>query len=427
MAVSSSSADSAPAIVSPERSLALLSVAHAFNHAQAALLPLVYLAIIPQFGITVTAIAYLTAVGSFLSGAMQLSYSGLTRRLSRRVILGWGNVVFGAFMALQALASTFPPFALANIISRVGGSPQHPVGNGLLAEQFPVHRRGFAISTHIAGGNVGTVAVPLVGAWLIAGVGWGWTVVLFGIPPIVIGVVMLAVLREHGTDRAAAIAHGSLRDAFRTVGHDRDLVLVFLSSMLGGGARGLGVLNLFVPLYLSLVLGLDSATVALMLTFLLIGSVPGPIIGGWLSDRLGRKPLIVAVYLGGAAALVLFVAAGSDTLMLWISIGFLSIFNFVESPQLQSLLADISRPGVRDASFSVYFTLAFGAGAVWVAAYGYITGVLGNTAGLPVVFGIMALAYLGAAVLVLPIHVEERTAEVRAEEEAAISQASLLG
>ena len=192
MAVSSSSADSVRAIVSPERSLALLSVAHAFNHAQAALLPLVYLAIIPQFGITVTAIAYLTAVGSFLSGAMQLSYSGLTRRLSRRVILAWGNVVFGAFMALQALAATFPPFALANIISRVGGSPQHPVGNGLLAEQFPVHRRGFAISTHIAGGNVGTVAVPLVGAWLIAGVGWGWTVVLFGIPPIVIGVIMLA-------------------------------------------------------------------------------------------------------------------------------------------------------------------------------------------------------------------------------------------
>jgi hypothetical protein len=44
-----------------------------------------------------------------------------------------------------------------------------------------------------------------------------------------------------------------------------------------------------------------------------------------------------------------------------------------------------------------------------------------------VVFAIMALAYLGAAVLVLPIHVEERTAEVRAEEQADISQASLLG
>jgi hypothetical protein len=44
MAVSSSSADTAPAIVSPERLLALLSAAHAFNHAQAELMPLVYLA-----------------------------------------------------------------------------------------------------------------------------------------------------------------------------------------------------------------------------------------------------------------------------------------------------------------------------------------------------------------------------------------------
>ena len=68
-------------------------------------------------------------------------------------------------MAAQALAAAFLPVRRANLISRVAGSPQHPVGNGLLAEQFPAERRGFAISAHIAGGNVGTVAVPLLGAW----------------------------------------------------------------------------------------------------------------------------------------------------------------------------------------------------------------------------------------------------------------------
>ena len=58
-------------------------------------------------------------------------------------------------MAAQALATGFLSFAIPNIASRIGGSPQHPVGNGLLAEQFPTERRGFAISAHIAGGNVG--------------------------------------------------------------------------------------------------------------------------------------------------------------------------------------------------------------------------------------------------------------------------------
>jgi MFS family permease len=400
------------------RSLWLLTVAHAFNHAQAALFPLVYLAIIDQFGVSAATIAYLTALGAALSGMTQLSYSAITRRVSRRTILGAGNVVFGGAMALMALASSFLPFAVANIVSRVGGSPQHPVGNGLLAEQFQPERRGFAISTHIAGGNVGTLAVPLIGTWLIAGVGWGWAVVLFGIPPVLIGIAMLALIREAGSDRAAALAGGSLRSAFGRVIRDRDLLLLFASSMLGGGARGLGVLNLFVPLYLALVVGLDRDTVALMLTVLLIGSVPGPIVAGWLSDRIGRKPLIVGVYLGGAVGLTLFVLAGRDLALIWPAIVLLSAFGFVESPQLQSLLADISRPALRDASFSIYFTIAFGTGALWVAAYGAIIAALGEDAGLPAVFAVMAMAYLAAALTTLPIRAEQRTAEARAEEAA---------
>jgi MFS family permease len=405
-----------PVDVRPTRTLWLLVVAHAFNHAQVAVLPLIYLAVIKQWGVTVTTIAFLTAASSLASGAAQLSYSELTRRFSRRSILGWGNVLFGLGMAAQALATGFLPFAAANITSYVGSSQQHPVGNGLIAEQFPPERRGFAISAHIAGGNVGTVAVPLIGAWLIAGVGWGWTVVLFGIPPVIMGVAMLGLLRETGTDRIAALAHGSLREAFGQVLRDRDMLLLLASSMLGGGARGLGVLNLFIPLYLSVVLHVDTGTVAAMMTLLLLGSVPGPILAGWLSDRFGRKPMIIAVYLLGAATLLLFVAAGSDLTLIWLSIALLAVFSFVESPQLQALLADIARPALRSASFSVYFTLAFGVGAMWTAVYGAITGTLGDTAGLPVVFVVMAFAYLAAACTVLPIRAEQRTAQARAEE-----------
>jgi MFS transporter, FSR family, fosmidomycin resistance protein len=229
---------------------------------------------------------------------------------------------------------------------------------------------------------------------------------------------MLALIRESGSDRAAAIARGSLRDALRELAHDRDLMLTYVSSILGGGARGLGVLNLFVPFYLALVLHLDNATVGIMLTVLLMGSVPGPLIAGWLSDRYGRKPLIIGVYLGGAAALALFVLAGSNLFLLWIGILFLSAFNFVESPQLQALLADISRPAIRDASFSVYFTLAFGVGSLWIAIYGAIVKQFGDATGLPIVFWLMAIAFLAAAATVKPIRAEERAAIVQAEEEA---------
>jgi len=403
----------AEAAIRPLRTLWLLSAAHAVNHAQAALLPLVYLAIIDEFGVGVAAIAFLAAAGNVLSGSVQLAYGGLTRWFSRRSILSVGGVVFGGGMAAQALAPGFQSFALINVVSRIGGSPQHPVGNGLLAEQFPEHRRGFAISAHIAGGNLGTVAVPLIGAWLIAGIGWRWTVVLFGVPAVLIALAIWALVRESGADQAAARAYGNVRSAFGAVLRDRDLLLVYASAAIGGGGRGLGVLNIFVPLYLSLVVGLDVGTVALMYTVLVMGSVPGPVIAGWLSDRLGRKPLIVGAYLAGAASLAAFVLAGSNVPALWLAIVLLGIFNFVESPQLQALLSDIARPALRDTSFAAYFTLAFGVGSLWVAVYGWVIDELGEAAGLPLTFWLMAAAFVVAALVVLPIRAAERTAEQR--------------
>lgn len=193
-----------------------------------------------------------------------------------------------------------------------------------------------------------------------------------------------------------------------TVLRDRDLRLVYLSAAAGGGARGLGVLNIFVPLYLHLVVRLDDATVALMYAVLVIGSVPGPMVAGWLSDRLGRKPLILAAYIGGVVALALFVLAGTNLALLWLAIGLMGIFNFVESPQLQALLSDLSPPALRDASFAVYFTLAFGVGSLWVALYGIVDSVFGNEVGLPITFWLMALAFIAATFIVLPIKIPDR-------------------
>jgi Arabinose efflux permease len=397
-----------PTDIRPNLTLWLLSAAHAVNHAQAALLPLVYLALITEFRISVAAIAFLTAVGNIASGMIQLSYAAVTRFVSRRVILSAGGLVFGGGMAAQALAGGFGLFSVANVLSRVGGSPQHPVGNGLIAEQFPPERQGLAISAHIAGGNIGTVIVPLLGALLIAGIGWRWTVVVFGLPAMVIAVLIFALVRESGADRAAARAYGSLRSALGTVLRDRNLVLVYLSAAAGGGARGLGVLNIFVPLYLKFVVQLDDATVALLYAVLVIGSVPGPIVAGWLSDRFGRKQLILAAYFGGIVGLATFVLAGTNTALLWLAIVLMGIFNFVESPQLQALLSDLSPPALRDASFAVYFTLAFGVGSLWVALYGTVVALFGETTGLPITFWLMAFAFLVASFIVLPIRIPAR-------------------
>ena len=78
---------------------------------------------------------------------------------------------------------------------------------------------------------------------------------------------------------------------------------------------------------------------------LIVFSVPTPLVAGWLSDRLGRKPLIIGVYVGGAIGFVAFILAGSSLVGLWLGIVVMGLFSFAESPQLQALLADIAPPG----------------------------------------------------------------------------------
>ena len=397
--------------INPDVTLWLLSIAHAVNHAQAVVLPLIYLRIIAEFGVTESQVAYLAAIGAFASGVVQLSYAKLTRVVSRRVILSAGGVLFGAGFAAQGLTGSFVPFGLVNVVSRIGGSPQHPVGNGLLAAQFPESRRGFAISAHISGGNVGTVVVAVFGAGLIAALGWRWAVVLFGLPAVVIAIAILLFVRETGDDRAEAISHGSVRESFVTVLRDPAHRWVYLASVLGGGGRGLGVVNLFVLLYLTAVIGLPSGTTELMYGGLIVLSVPMPLVAGWLSDRVGRRPVIIGVYVGGAIAFAAFLLAGSSVALLWLGIALMGLFSFAESPQLQALLADIAPPTVRDTSFALYFTLAFGVGSLWTALYGALIDVLGERNGLPVVFWLMAISFVFAALAVVPIREPARRGE----------------
>jgi MFS family permease len=392
--------------IRPDLTLWLLSIAHAVNHAQAVVLPLIFLQIITEFGVTESQVAELTAIGAFASGLVQLSYAKLTRVVARRSLLAGGGVLFGSGVAAQAATSSFLPFSIVNIVSRIGGSQQHPVGNGLLAEQFPEHRRGFAISAHISGGNVGTVVVvALIGIGFLGHLDWRAMSLLFGVPAVVVALAILVFVRETGADREAARAHGSVANAFRTVLRDPDHRWTYLASVLGGGGRGLGVVNLFVLLYLTSVLHLPPSTTDPMYAALILLSVPMPLVAGWLSDRVGRRPVIIGVYIGGALAFAVFLLVGSSLPGLWVAIVLMGLFTFAESPQLQALLADVATPAIRDASFSLYFTLAFGVGSSWTFLYGLLIdpNALGVERGLPWIFILMAVAFVAAALAVIPI------------------------
>jgi MFS family permease len=389
----------------PRLTLALLSVAHAAIHAQSALMPLVYPIVIVEFGLDAGDIGLFIAITTAVGGTMQLAYGVLTRYVARPALLAGGQVVFGASLVVAGLAQTVGQLLASISVARIGASPQHPVGNALLSDVFPAERRGFAISAHISGGNVGTLLVPFVAAAVLYTLGWQTTLALFGLPPLVIGVLIWLFVREERADyRERVRASGSVRQHLRQVLGRRDLRLILGASLVAAGGRGLDIVAPFMVLYLAGPLGLDEATVGVLYALLLAGAVIGPILAGVLSDRFGRRRVLIAYYLLSAVGIVAFTAAGANLLVLVPLLLPFGTAVFSESPVLQAYLADRATGPIRDVAFAVYFTFAFGIGAFWAFVIGQVV----VSAGYPAAFGVMAASYLAAALLLVAIR-EPRT------------------
>jgi MFS family permease len=380
--------------------LALIAAAHAAIHAQSALMPLVYPIVSKEFGLDAGDIGLFIAITTAVGGTMQLAYGFLTRYVARPALLAGGQLLFGASLIVAGLSQTVAQLLGTISVARIGASPQHPVGNALLSDVYPAERRGFAISAHISGGNVGTILVPFVGGALLLAFGWHATLALFGVPAIVIGVLLALFVHERRADyRERARASGSVRSHVREVLGRRDLRLILGASLVAAGGRGLDIVAPFMVLYLAGPLGLDDATVGLLYALLLVGAVVGPLLAGALSDRFGRRPTLITYYLLSAVGIVAFTAAGANVLLLAPLLLPFGTAVFSESPVLQAYLADRATGPMRDVAFSVYFTFAFGIGAFWAIVIGTVI----SEFGYPVAFGVMAASYVAAAVLLLAI------------------------
>jgi MFS family permease len=389
-----------PSTPSPRLTLGLLALGHAVIHAQSALMALIYPIVIVQFGLVERDIGLFIAITTVVGGSMQLLYGFVTRYVARPTLLAGGQLLFGAGLVIGGLAQSVVQLLGSISLARIGASPQHPVGNALLADAFPPERRGFAISAHISGGNVGTILVPFVGGALLAAFSWQLTLALFGVPALLVGTLIALRVREDGRAyQVNARSSGSVRDQLRAVLGRDDLRLLLGAAMVAAGGRGLDILAPFMLLYFRGPLGIDEGTTRWLYAVLLIGAVVGPLLAGWLSDHLGRRRTLVGYYLLSAAGIALFLAAGANLLLLAPLLLPFGTAVFSESPVLQAYLADRATGPSRDVAFSVYFTCAFGIGALWA----FIIGSVVSAWGYPVAFAVMASSYLVAAVLLLMI------------------------
>jgi sugar phosphate permease len=399
--------------VSPERAgsdvrpgayrvLSLVAATHAVNHAYAALLPILYPTMMADLRFGYSQLGLLLGISRGLGQGLQWLPGYVGQFVQRKVLLGIGTVAQGVFLGLSGLSQGFVDLLGWQSLTKLAGSPQHPNGNALLLDYFGRTHRGRALSLHFAGGNLGTVLVPLAGALLLGALGWRITLACFALPGIAVGLFVLWAITEGREAKAVVEDRPSFGRETLAILRNRNLRFIIGAQTTAAGGRGLGVVITFVPLYLSQELGLSVVNTGLLYTLMLIGSVVGPTLAGFVSDRLGaRKPVLITLYLASTLTTVLLVHLGTTGAWLLPLVLFvLGCVVYAESPMLQSLTADSTEGFSQDMVFGLYHSMGFGAGALWAVAMG----VLVESLGFRTAFHVMAASYTAAALWILPLH-----------------------
>jgi MFS family permease len=377
--------------------LVLISGSHAVIHAYSTLMPLVYPHALHDLHFSLTQLGFMVGLSSLSGGFLQLGAGALTRYVPRYGVIGVGAALMAGSAIITGISTNFAEFFAGNLARSVVTSTQHPLGNSLLSDVYGRFRRGFAISGHVAGGNVGTVLLTPFAGLLIGAAGWRFPVLLLSIPAALAGLAILLSIKERGRASKERSVAADLVAGVQAVRRSRNLLLIFLASLIAAGGRGLGVVILVVPLYLTLQLHLKNSDVTMLYSILLIGSVVGPLVAGRVSDRLGRRAVLLVAYPLSALTTVGLLISPRNLVWLGLALAAMGLAVYAESPLLQTFLADESPAAARDPIFSLYFAVAFGIGALWAAGIGAALSRLG----FGPVFGIMAATYLLSALCVL--------------------------
>ncbi|HKV45739.1 MAG TPA: MFS transporter [bacterium] len=379
------------------KDLALLSSAHAVTHIQPTLYPLIFPEAMQALGFGYAQIGLLVGAIGVIGGLLQGVQGWLSRRFRRKALCGGGNLLLGLSIGLSGLAGSFAALLGLRLLATIATSPQHPIGSSLLADWYPRKRRASAFALHFSGGNLGTVLTPLVVGVLLPRVGWRHTLMLFGIPGVIVGLLfwLLADDRRPAAIRSRSEGAGA-RTPYLAAARNPNVLALLLSRALTSGGRGLGIILTYVPLYLLSGLRLAPSTAGAFVAVLAAGSVISPLLAGRVADGLGRRrPVMIASLWISAIATTGLARTGASLPGILAALIVLSLAVYNESSLSQALLAEIVTDEERDGAFSLFYVVSFTGAAVWGVAIGLAIARFGFPAG----FALMVSSYLLASVV----------------------------
>jgi len=313
-----------------------------------------------SFGLSTAAIlAFVVAFGA-AKAVTNLAAGGLAERVGRKRLLVLGWLVALPVPLLIGLAPSWWFIVAANLLLGVNQGLAWSMTVAMKIDLAGPHRRGFALGLNEAAGYLGVAATAFLTGALAASY-TPLTVVWVGAALIVLAGLVLSVFAVRDTAAQVALeqqthgadlpAHATLAGAFKASLCDPILRACSQAGLVNNlnDALAWGL----APLYLA-AHGASVREIAVVAAAYPVVWGAGQLATGWLSDHIGRKPLITAGMLVQAGALGLLVMGGGAFAASLAAALLLGVGTAMVYPTLIAAVSDASQPRDRARVVGVY-------------------------------------------------------------------------
>ncbi len=375
----------------------LVGLGHGATHWMAAFFYLLLPFIAKDIGLSYTDAGLLVSI-FHLSSLVANFGSGLMVDITgRRIVFQIVSlIVGGAALLTFGLVREFLLLTALVILLGVSNNLWHPPAIAFLSDRYPGNR-GYALSVHALCANLGDTIAPLAVGALLLILTWQGTAVIGAAPVFLVTLIFaLCLFKSDQPDRTGPTNRLEFRHYLAQVGgiaRDRTILgLCLMSGMRNIAQNGLYV---FLPLYLVNELGSGPLWMGITMTALQVGGlVAAPVAGAW-SDRIGRRPVVLA----GLTTTTIVIAAmtfAQNDIVLVVAVSLLGFALFAVRPVIHSWMMDLVPREIAGSATSILF----GTQALLTMIMMPVGGLIADHYGLHMVFYCLAGTILLANLIV---------------------------
>ncbi len=265
--------------------LCILSSVHLVNDVFFYIIPSILPLIVEFLGISYLEAGLLITSTRFAPAVLQpLLGHFAERRGVRKMTIVLGLLVLGSAITLLTLSTSYLMFTVTAVLIGLGLSTYHPQGIATISEYYESNR-GFILGIHGAVGELGVALGPLLVGLLLSTVGWAEGLRFTFLFTLILAVFVWRTLEFKEIRVSKSGILGTITFP---------LILLALTSGMNLFIY-VGVFS-FLPTFL-VFKGISLDVSDLITALMLFAAMPGSVVGGSLSDKVGRRNLLIITLL----------------------------------------------------------------------------------------------------------------------------------